>query len=83
MNEVSVPDAIAMLAKISGRSDLGPDVMYGSLGLDSLQSVEWLTMLEDGLGIEFDLRELDFYAFAQKSIGDVLAVLYKSAAEVK
>lgn len=80
MTEISVPEALGMLAEISGRRDLDADVVFGTLGLDSLQSIEWLTMLEDGLGIEFDLRALDFYTFAEKSVGDVLGVLYEYAA---
>ena len=82
MRDVSAPRAIGMLAEILGRKDLAPDAMFGSLGLDSLQSAEWLTMIEDELEIEFDLRQIDYYAFSEKSVGDVLASLYEYAATV-
>jgi acyl carrier protein len=80
MKEVSVPEATGMLGEVSGRRDLGPDVVLKTLRLDSLQLIEWLSMLEDKLEIEFDIRALDFYSFAEKSIGDVVRVLHEYAA---
>ena len=72
MGQVSVPEAIEMLAEVTDARDVSAATPFGDLGLDSLKSIEWLTLLEDHLGIQFDLRNLDFHRFGRMSVGEVV-----------
>ncbi|MHC3475568.1 acyl carrier protein [Streptomyces sp. 7R007] len=80
MREVSVPEAIAMLHEVVNVPDIHADTEFGSLGLDSLKSIEWLSMIEDRVGFEFDLQQLNFHAFGRMSIGEVVDALHQQVA---
>ncbi|MFF7987485.1 acyl carrier protein [Streptomyces sp. NPDC007901] len=69
-----------MLSEVRGFLVPSADVEFGSVGLDSLQTIEWLSMLEDRLGFYFDLEDLDFHSLRRQSIADVLQFLNKTAA---
>ncbi|MFF4118057.1 acyl carrier protein [Streptomyces sp. NPDC001714] len=69
-----------MLSEVRGFLVSSADVEFGSVGLDSLQTIEWLSMLEDRLGFYFDLEDLDFHSLRRQSIADVLQFLNKTAA---
>jgi acyl carrier protein len=81
MKNVSTAEALQMLSEVSGTSEIRPETEFGSLGLDSLQAIEWLTMLEDKLGVEFNLRDIDISIFRDRSVSDVLDALYKAVTE--
>lgn len=80
MNDVSVSEALEMLTSVSGASDINSDAKLGTLGLDSLEMVEWLSMLERKIGAQFKLDELDFEELNVLSMNDVLAALRNALA---
>ena len=80
MNNVSVAEALEMLTSVSGASDIDSDAKLGTLGLDSLEMVEWLSMLERKIGAQFKLDELDFEELNVLSMNDVLAALRNALA---
>lgn len=82
MEKISVEEAITMLTEVAEVSDISPETAFDDLGLDSLQSIEWLSMLEEKFGVEFDLHSMDFGAFSGTSIREVLDTLHKQAAEL-
>jgi acyl carrier protein len=79
MDIVSAPEALDMLAEVLGIPVPDADVAFGTLKMDSLQTIEWLTMIEDRLGVVYDLKDLNFHALAEQSIGDVVEFLHKLA----
>ena len=79
MEIVPLAEAIEMLVEVSEVPEIHPDTEFETLELDSLQSVEWLSMLEDRLGVEFNIREMDFSVFIGSSVRDVVDELYKQA----
>lgn len=80
MENVTLTEAIEMLTEVSDAQDIYPDTKFETLGMDSLQSIEWLSMLEDRLGVEFNLRDMDFSIFNGSTVSDVLDELHKQAA---
>jgi acyl carrier protein len=83
MSDVSTEEAVQMLAEVAGTSGIDPETEFGSLGIDSLQAVEWLTMLEERFGVEFNLRDFDMSVFTDHSVSDVLDLLRKQVAELR
>jgi acyl carrier protein len=75
MNEVSVSEAIEMLDGICSVPDIGPDTEFGNLGLDSLMLIEWISMLEDKLDAEVNIKDLDIEYLGTRSISEVMDVL--------
>ncbi|MGW1998288.1 acyl carrier protein [Embleya sp. NPDC001921] len=80
METVSAPEALDMLAEVLGTPVPDADVAFGTLKMDSLQTVEWLTMIEDRLGFVYDLKDLNFHELAEQSVGEVLEFLHGIAA---
>lgn len=79
MNDVPVSDAVEMLAEVSGIPSLDPESKFGALDLDSLMLIEWVSMLEERFGVEFDIRDLAMSELDALSIGDAIAALGKRA----
>lgn len=70
-----------MLVEVSEIHEITPSTKFETLGLDSLQSIEWLSMLEDKLGVEFNLRDMDFSVFTGSTVSVVVAELHRQATE--
>jgi acyl carrier protein len=81
MNSVSAPEALEMLAEVAGVTDIEPDTAFGKLSLDSLMLIEWVSLIEEKLNTELNIRDLDIQGLNELSIGEVLDVLLKLAVE--
>jgi acyl carrier protein len=77
MNGVSASEALEMLAEVSGVTNIGPDTEFGKLSLDSLMLIEWVSLLEEKLDTELNIRDLDIQELSELNIGEVLDVLLK------
>lgn len=82
MNSVSASEALEMLAEVSGITGVSPETEFGKLGLDSLMMIEWVSLLEEKLGTDLNIRNLDFQELNDLSINDVLNTLLERAVEV-
>jgi acyl carrier protein len=82
MNSVSASEALEMLAEVSGITDVSPETEFGKLGLDSLMMIEWVSLLEEKLGSDLNIRNMDFQELNDLSINDVLNTLLERAVEV-
>jgi acyl carrier protein len=76
---MSTQEAIEMLIEVSGAVDIDPGTEFGALQLDSLMLVEWVSMLEEKLSVELDIRDLDIQELNGLSISDVLDMMRKRA----
>jgi acyl carrier protein len=79
MTDVPVPEAIEMLTEVSGISDISPDRKFGTLSLDSLTLIDWVSKLEDELDVEFNIKDLDMSGFTNLRISEVVEALRKLA----
>jgi acyl carrier protein len=79
MNSVSTSEALEMLAEVSGITGVNLEAEFGKLGLDSLMMIEWLSLLEEKLGSDLNIRDLDFQELNDLSINDVLNTLLERA----
>lgn len=79
MNDVSTPEAIEMLSEVSGVSGIEPATKFGSLNLDSLMLIEWVSLIEETIDVEFNIRDLDLTGLTELSINDVLEGLRQRA----
>jgi acyl carrier protein len=68
-----------MLAEVSGVDEIDPGTTFGTLSLDSLELIEWVSMLEEKLDVEFNIRDLDISQLGTLSIADVLDALRERA----
>jgi acyl carrier protein len=75
MLEVPTQDALDLLADVAGVPDISPQAPFGTLELDSLMLIEWVSMLEDKFDREFDVRDLDMSALRDMPVSDVVDVL--------
>lgn len=82
MNDMSTQEALEMLMDVSGVIDINPMMKFGALQLDSLTMIEWVSMLEEKLEVELDIRDLDIPELSGRSISDVLDILRKRAVVV-
>ncbi|HEY2576015.1 MAG TPA: acyl carrier protein [Streptosporangiaceae bacterium] len=80
MNDVSISEALDMLTDVSGVEDVSPQMTLQALHLDSLQLVEWVSLLEEKLDVDLDIRQLNTTEFEDRSISDILDMLKKRAA---
>jgi acyl carrier protein len=76
---MSTQEAVEMLIEISGAVGVDPGMEFGALKLDSLMLVEWVSMLEERLCVELDIRDLDIQELNGLSISDVLDMLRERA----
>jgi acyl carrier protein len=81
MNSVSISEALEMLAEVSDITGVSPETQFGKLGLDSLVMIEWVSLLEEKLGSDLNIRNLDFQELNDLSINDVLNTLLERAVE--
>jgi acyl carrier protein len=81
MNDLSTLEALEMLTEVSGVTDIDPETNFGALSLDSLMLIEWVSMLEEKLDVEFNIRDLDISELSGLSISDVLGALRKRAVD--
>ncbi|OLB81833.1 MAG: hypothetical protein AUI14_01975 [Actinobacteria bacterium 13_2_20CM_2_71_6] len=81
MRPVTTDQAIEFLNEISGFPGIHAETTFGELGLDSLGLIEWITMLEEHLAVDLDVRSIDFRLFDDKSIAAVLDVIHQHAAD--
>lgn len=81
MESISNVEALEMLAEVAGFDAIGPNDKFGTLGLDSLMLIEWVSMLEEKLDREFDLRDVDVQTLGDLGVGEVLAELLKCSAK--
>ncbi|HLK01951.1 MAG TPA: acyl carrier protein [Streptosporangiaceae bacterium] len=72
MNEVSAPEALELLAEVAGTDTISPDTTFGTLSLDSLTLIEWVSLLEEKLDVDLNIRDLDITALNELSIGAVI-----------
>jgi acyl carrier protein len=79
VNDMSTQEAIEMLIEVSGAVGIDPGTEFGALQLDSLMLVEWVSMLEEKLSVELDIRDLDIQELNGLSISDVLDMMRKRA----
>jgi acyl carrier protein len=79
VNDLSAQEAVEMLIEISGTAGIDPGTEFGRLQLDSLMLVEWVSILEEKLGVELDIRDLDIQELSGRSISDVLDMLRERA----
>jgi acyl carrier protein len=77
MTDVPVPEAIEMLAEVSGISDIHPDSEFKALSLDSLTLIDWVSKLEETLDVEFNIRDLDISELGNLKISEVVEALRK------
>lgn len=75
MDVISLPKVIQQLAELSGNQKINGDTIFGDIGLDSLDLVEWITSLEDETGIVMDIMKLDFAKLASLSVSEAVAKL--------
>ncbi len=80
MKDVSVQQAVEMLADVCGVAGLVPEAGFGELDLDSLALIEWVSMLEEGLEAELDIRDLDMQELGGLSVGGVVEALRRRVA---
>jgi acyl carrier protein len=83
MDNVSFAEAVEMLVEISGISGIRSETKLGELGLDSLQVIEWVGMLEERLDVEFNLQDIDMGVFTDRSVSDVLDEFNEQAADLR
>lgn len=81
MKDFPISEAINMLIEVSDFPDITPGTKFGTLGIDSLMAIDWLTMLEDRFDVEFNLRDLDFNEFNSHTVSEVVAEVRRQAAE--
>ena len=81
MKNVSTPEAIEMLSEVSGLPGIEPATRFGSLNLDSLMLIEWVSLLEEKIDVEFNIRDLDLTQLTDLSIDDVVDDLRQRAAD--
>lgn len=81
MKDFPISEVINMLTEVSDFPEINPETNFGKLEIDSLQAIEWISMLEDRFGVEFNLRDLDFNAFRSYSVSEVVAEMGRQAAE--
>jgi acyl carrier protein len=79
MNNMSTPEALEMLSEVAGLAEINPDTEFGTLGLDSLMVIEWVSLLEEKLDVDFNIRDLDLSELSPLSISDVVDGLRKRA----
>jgi acyl carrier protein len=79
MNSISASEAVEMLAEVSGVTDIEPDTKFGKLSLDSLMLMEWVSLLEERINSELNIRDLDIQELNELTIGEALDVLLKLA----
>jgi acyl carrier protein len=79
VNDMSTQEAIEMLIEVSGAVGIDPGTEFGTLQLDSLMLVEWVSMLEEKLCVELDIRDLDIQELSGLSISDVLDMMRERA----
>jgi acyl carrier protein len=77
MKDVSAQQALEMLADVSGVADLAPETEFAKLKLDSLMLIEWVSMLEESLDADLDIRHLDMRELESMSVSDVIEALRK------
>lgn len=75
MNDVSAPEALELLAEVAGTDTISPESTFGALSLDSLTLIEWVSLLEEKLDVDLNIRDLDISALNDLSIGDVISQL--------
>lgn len=75
MKAISAQQALDMLADVSEASDLALETEFGTLKLDSLTLIEWISMLEEEIDVELDIRNLSMQDLEALSIGDVIEAL--------
>jgi acyl carrier protein len=72
MNDVSAPEALELLAEVAGTGAISPETAFGTLSLDSLTLIEWVSLLEEKLDVDLNIRDLDIAALNELSIGAVI-----------
>lgn len=75
MSDLPTQDALDLLADVAGIAALSPATTFGSLDLDSLMLIEWISLLEDKLDLQLDIRDLDLSELRDLPISDVVEVL--------
>lgn len=75
MGVISLTKVIQQLEELSGNHDINGDTIFGDIGLDSLDLVEWISSLEDETGIAMDIMKLDFSKLAGLSVNEAVAKL--------
>jgi acyl carrier protein len=80
MNNLPTNEALEMLAEVAGVPEIDPSAKFGSLSLDSLELIEWVSMLEEKVDTEFNIRELNLVALQDLSMSSVLDQLAALAA---
>lgn len=83
MNDVSSQQALEVLADVAELPDLTLDTRFGTLKLDSLMLVEWVSVLEEKLDAELDIRDLSILDLESLSIGEAIESLRKRVADAK
>jgi acyl carrier protein len=79
MSDLSTQEALDLLADVAGVLVIGPLTPFGTLDLDSLMLIEWISLLEDKLDTEFNIRDLDMFELRDLPASDVVDVLRKRA----
>jgi acyl carrier protein len=72
MNNLPTNEALEMLAEVAGVPTIDPATKFGELSLDSLELIEWVSMLEEKVDTEFNIRELNLVALQELSMSSVL-----------
>jgi acyl carrier protein len=72
MNNLPTNEALEMLAEVAGVPEIDPATKFGALSLDSLELIEWVSMLEEKVDTEFNIRELNLVALQDLSMSSVL-----------
>jgi acyl carrier protein len=75
MPDVPIEEVMDSIREVSGVDDVAPDTNLGSLELDSLQIIEWISILEEKLDMTLDLGDLDFNDFRDQSISEAVRSL--------
>lgn len=83
MKDVSAQQALEVLADVADLSDLTLDTGFGTLKLDSLMLVEWISVLEEKLDAELDIRDLSMQDLESMSIGDAIESVRKRVVSAK
>lgn len=83
MKDVSAQQALEVLADVADLPDLTMDTRFGTLKLDSLMLVEWVSVLEEKLDAELDIRDLSILDLESLSIGDTIESLRKRVVDAK
>lgn len=83
MKDVSAQQALEVLADVADLPDLTLDTGFGTLKLDSLMLVEWISVLEEKLDAELDIRDLSMQDLESMSIGDAIESVRKRVVSAK